>query len=145
MSNGDETDRELDGALLRAVARRLGSLTLVDTVSVFPREKPSSVVARLEDAYFPAEIRSVELELRTYTNGDFSITYREDRPGDPWMCRWDRHDNPHSSRDHFHEPPEAATEDAVDRDFDGDFFGVVETVLEAVDERVGAVWEDKDE
>lgn len=145
MSGRNEADRELDEALLRAVAPRFGSLTLVDTVSVFPREKPSSVVARLEDGYFPEAIESVELEVRAYSNGDFSITYREKWVDEAWMCRWDRHANPHNSRDHFHEPPRASTEDAVDYDYPSDFFQVIETVLEDVDERVGAVWESEDD
>ena len=70
---GDENG--LDEALLRVVARRLGSLTLIETVRVFPHRKPESVVARFDDAYYPEAVRRVELELRAYRNGDFNIRY----------------------------------------------------------------------
>lgn len=139
--NRDE--KTLDETLLREVAQRLGSLTVVETVRVFPREKPESVVAALEAAYYPEEIRYVELELRAYRNGDFNVIYRETRSGDDWMARWDRHENPHNTRDHYHRPPLARTEDAVDAAYPTDFFDVIERVLAEVDQRLGAVWEER--
>ncbi|ELY55325.1 hypothetical protein C491_16457 [Natronococcus amylolyticus DSM 10524] len=141
----NDTGRSLDEALLRAVARRLGSLTVIDTVRVFPRQKPESVVATLEDAYYPEEIRRIELEARAYRNGDFNVTYREARGNDDWMARWDRHDNPHNSRDHYHQPPRARATDAVDKSYPTDFFDVVELVLAEVDARLGELWEQTDD
>ncbi len=135
-------DRRLDEALLRIVARRLGSLSRVESVAVFPREKPESIVAAFDPRHYPEEVRRVELELRTYTNGDLHATYREEWDGDDWLCRWDRHDNPHSSRDHFHPPPAARTEDAIDREFPADAFEVLSVVLDEVDDRLGDVWEE---
>jgi hypothetical protein len=41
----DDTEKILDETLLRHIARRLGSLSLVESVSVFPYERPESVVA----------------------------------------------------------------------------------------------------
>lgn len=140
----DGDDTALDEALLREVARRLGSLTLVDTVRVFPHQKPASVVVQCEETYYPDEIRRVELELRAYRNGDFNVTYREVRSGDDWIARWDRHENPHNARDHYHRPPRAQTEDAVDREFPVDFFDVVEEALDEIDTRLGEVWENTD-
>ncbi|WP_252699722.1 hypothetical protein [Natronosalvus vescus] len=137
--NTDE--KTLDEALLRKVAQRLGALTLIDTVRVFPRQKPESVVAQFDDVYFPEEIRRVDLGLRTYQNGDFNVIYREVRSGGDWMVRWDRHDNPHNTRDHYHQPPQARTEDAVDRKYPTDFFDVVTMVLTETDIRLGEVWE----
>ncbi|WP_266080598.1 hypothetical protein [Haladaptatus caseinilyticus] len=136
----DDTEKILDETLLRHIARRLGTLSLVESVSVFPHERPESVVAWLDLQYFPDTIQQVVFEIRVYTNGDFNITYREERDGTAWMCRWDRHENPHNSRDHFHQPPKARTEDAVDRDFPADFVAVIDSVLEHVDDRVGEVW-----
>jgi len=137
----DDAERILDEALLRTVARRVGRLTRIETVSVFPADKSESIVASFDLQYYPETFERVSLEVRTYTDGAFYVTYRERRAGDEWMCRWDRHDNPHSSRDHFHQPPDARTEDAVDRDFEEDLFDVLETVLDALDDRLGAVWE----
>jgi len=141
--NGADSGSGLDEALLRLIARRLGELTLIERVSVFPAAKPDSVVAQLDLQYFPARMDSVTLELRTYLDGTFYISYREEWNGESWMCRWDRHDNPHSTRDHFHEPPEARTRDAVDRDYPSDFLGVIELVLDFVDQRLGEVWENE--
>jgi hypothetical protein len=141
MDGYGDTERILDEALLRTVARRLGRLTRTGTVSVFPAEKSASVVASLDLQYYPEPFDEVTLEVRAYTDGSFFVTYRERRAGEDWMCRWDRHDNPHSSRDHFHQPPDAHTDDAVDRDFDEDFLDVLETVLDAIDDRLGTVWE----
>lgn len=135
------TPRVLDEALLRTVARRMGRLTLIDTVSVFPTEKPDSVVARLDTRYYPERITRVTLELRTYLDGAFHISYREEWNDQAWMCRWDRHDNSHSTRDHFHQPPDARTEGAVDREYPADFLAMLELVLAYVDDRLGAVWE----
>jgi len=140
--NGDD-DSGLDEALLRLVAGRLGQLTLVERVSTFPASKPDSVVAQLDLDYFPEWMDSVALELRVYLNGVFYISYREEWNGESWMCRWDRHDNPHSTRDHFHQPPEAQTQDAVDRYYPTDFLAVLELILEFVDQRLGDVWENE--
>lgn len=133
-------DDVLDEALLRTVARRLGGLTLVETVSVFPREKPASVVATFDGRYYPERISSVTLEHRAYIDGRFYVTYREDWEDRDWLCRWDRHDNPHSSRDHFHAPPDARAEDAVDRAYPADFLAVLKVVLDRIDSRLGTVW-----
>lgn len=138
-----DSDSGLDEALLRLVAGRLGELTLIERVSVFPAAKPDSVVAQFDLRYFPERMDSVALELRVYLNGAFHISYREEGNGESWMCRWDRHDNPHSARDHFHKPPEARTQDAIDRDYPTDFLAVIELVLDFVDQRLGEVWENE--
>ncbi|WP_136591982.1 hypothetical protein [Salinigranum halophilum] len=143
MENADEPDvGVLDEALLRVVARRLGQLTIVERVSVFPSAKPESVVAQFATEYYPQQVETVTLELRTYVGGDFSVSYREEWGGGSWMSRWDRHDNPHNTRDHFHHPPDAGTEDAVDRAYPVDFLKMIEVVLQDIDDRIGEVWGD---
>ena len=139
----DDAGSGLDEELLRFVARRLGRLTLIDSVSVFPASKPDSVVAKFDIQYYPERMDVVVLELRTYQDGSFSASYREEWNGESWMCRWDRHDNPHSTRDHLHRPPEARTEDAVDCDYPTDFLAVVELILDSIDQRLGEIWEDE--
>jgi hypothetical protein len=113
-------------------------------VSVFPSNKPESVVAYIDPRYFPERVTTVTLELRVYEDGSFHITYREVWEEEAWMCRWDRHENPHNSRDHFHQPPAAHTTDAVDMDFPADVTAVLEDALEYVDDRLGEVWERHD-
>jgi hypothetical protein len=80
-------EKTLDEALLRVAARRLGSVTLIESVSVFPYEKPESIVATLDTIYFPDEIQTATIEIQVYQNDDFYITYREKRECDAWMCR----------------------------------------------------------
>jgi hypothetical protein len=143
MAGNGDGGSELDEALLRLVAGRLGQLTLVERVSILPAPKPDSVVAHLDLQYFPERMDSVTLELRTYVDGVFYISYREEWNGESWMCRWDRHDNPHSTRDHFHQPPEARAKDALDRDYPADFLAVLELILDFVDQRLGDVWENE--
>lgn len=144
MADEDEaTGSGLDEELLRLVARRVGGLTLIDSVSVFPAAKLDSIVATFDIQYYPERMDVVVLELRTYLDGAFHISYREEWNGESWMCRWDRHDNPHSTRDHFHPPPNARTEDAVDRDYPTDFLAVIELVLNSIDQRIGDVWENE--
>ncbi|KDE57535.1 hypothetical protein EL22_11480 [Halostagnicola sp. A56] len=132
----------LDEALLREVAKRLRSITILERVSVFPPEKPASVVAEIATVYHSDDIRRIELEFRAYQNVDFNVIYREQRTGDDWMMRWDRHENPHNARDHRHRPPDARTGDAVDASFPSDFFDVVERILGDVDDRLGELWEE---
>lgn len=138
---GDGSGGALDEATLRVAAGRLRQLTLVDHVVVFPGEKPDSVVARFDCRHYPASVDAVRLELRAYDDGRFHVTYRERRDGRDWTCRWDRHDNPHNARDHFHEPPDARTSDAVDRAYPDRFLATLGEILAFVDDRVGAVWE----
>jgi hypothetical protein len=126
--------------LLRVVARRLSETNRFEEVEVFPANHPESVVPRLYEAYYPEHVREARLDVRAYLNGDFHVTYLEDWGGDRWHCRWDRHENPHNSRDHFHPPPNATTDKARDESFPTDFFDVIALVLEYVEERLGEVW-----
>ena len=61
------------------------------------------------------------------------------------MCRWDRHENPHNGRDHFHRPPAAQASEAVDREYSIDLFAVLKEILTELDERVGEIWLEQDE
>ena len=96
-----------------------------------------------EADFYPDDVRRVFVEFEVRVDGDFFVTYREVREhqSNDYQCRWDRHDNPHNSRDHFHEPPDC--ERAVDRD---DFpkypFEMAGLVLEFVEERWGKLFEE---
>lgn len=140
---GDDSVGTLDEATLRVAVDRLRKLTLVEQVVAFPAEKPESVVAQFDCRHYPALVDSVRLELRAYDDGRFHVTYRECQAGRDWMCRWDRHDNPHNARDHFHEPPDASG-DAVDRAYPDRFLATLGDILAFVDDRVGAVWEQRE-
>jgi hypothetical protein len=137
---GFDPSRSVDEAPLRYLARAFGRRDEVRQTSLFPSNKSESLVVTLDIEYYPEPIDGVSLELRAYTNGDFHVSYHETRAGERRWCRWDRHDQPHNTRDHFHLLPDAATDAAVDRSYATDLTRVIEeTVLPWVDDRVGAL------
>ncbi|RLM67564.1 hypothetical protein DVK05_12640 [Halorubrum sp. Atlit-8R] len=141
MTDSDPS-RSVDVATLRYLGRAFGRRDEVRQTSLFPSNKPESLVVTLDAEYYPEPVDGVSLDVRAYTNGEFHVSYHETRAGDRRRCRWDRHDQPHNARDHFHPLPDAATDAAVDRDYVTDLTRVVEqTILPWVDERVGALWE----
>jgi len=95
----------------------------------------------LDVEYYPDHVDGVSLEIRAYTNGDVHVSYHETRAGERRQCRWDRHDQPHNARDHFHPLPDAGTATAVDQNYSTDLTRVIEkTALPWVGERVGSLW-----
>lgn len=134
--------RQVDDRVMRDVADEWRGLGWVSEISVRPHNRPNKVVVNLESDYYPSDVRRVFVEFEVLVNGDFFVTYREvrERQSDDYQCRWDRHDNDHNSRDHFHEPP--GCDDARDRD---DFpkypFEMTELVLEFVEKRRGTAFE----
>lgn len=96
---------------------------------------PRCVDAKLDVEQYPESVAEARLEVRWFRNGDFSIHYVEvHRDGRHWQCRWDRHENPHDDRLHFHPPPDA--ENAVDLDCSPYVRDVVPTVVQWVEERI---------
>ena len=139
---GPDRSRSVDEATLRYLARALGRRSEVRRTSLFPTTKLESLVVTLDVEYYPEQFDDVSLEIRAYTNGDFHVSYHETRAGDRRGCRWDRHDQPHNARDHYHPLPDAGTAAAVDRSYATELTRVFEeTVLPWVDDRVGVLWE----
>jgi hypothetical protein len=139
---GPDRSRSVDEATLRYLARALGRRSEVRRTSLFPTTKLESLVVTLDVEYYPEQIDAVSLEIRAYTNGDFHVSYHETRAGDRRGCRWDRHDQPHNARDHYHPLPDVGTAAAVDRSYATELTRVFEeTVLPWVDDRVGVLWE----
>lgn len=136
----------MNEAYLRTLASRLASLALVDQTTLFPETKQESLVVSFRDDFVPSVIDAVQLEIRVYGDGDFHVTYAESYLGERRQCRWDRHDQPHSSRDHFHPLPDARTETAEDCSFPADFDAVLrDEVLPWVDDRIGELWAELDD
>ena len=141
-ADDDATRAVVDDETLRYVGRLFGRLDEVRRTSLFPSNKSESLVVSLDDSYYPPEVTDVTLEIRAYTNGDFHVSYIERHSGARRRCRWDRHEQPHSSRDHFHPLPDAGAGSAVDREYPTDLTRVLEsTVLPWVDDRVGSLWQ----
>ena len=137
-----DPSRSVDAETLRYLGRAFGRRPEVRHTSVFASNKLESLVVALDTDYYPEDINDVSIELRAYTNGDFHVSYLESRSGERRQCRWDRHDQPHNTRDHFHPLPDASTAAAVNQSYAPDLTRVVgEAVLPWVDDRVGELWE----
>ena len=79
-------------------------------------------------------------------SGNFHVSYIETYLGEIQRCRWDRHEQNHNTRDHFHPFPAAGTSNAEDRDFPADVTALLETVvLPWVETRLGTIWAEHDE
>ena len=132
--------------LLREIASLLGPEEWIESIAVFPSNRPDSLVISLRDQYYPREyVSEAYLEVQSYLNGDFHVTYVEDRHGKQWLCRWDRHESADYTRDHFHRPPEATHEDGVNREYPTDLTYVLSDVVAPwVYERMGEVWEESE-
>ena len=132
----------IDEELVRDLAPRLGTLSRVRSATVFPRSNPRTLVIELEVSHYPPIVDSVQLDIDVYVDGRFNIHYTESHAGEQQNCRWDRHQNDHNTRDHFHPPPDASRDAALDRAFEP---SVIETlrqhVFPWVDERIGILWD----
>jgi len=136
-----DASRVVDEATLRYIGQPFGRQDGVEGTSLFPATKSESLVVRLDTAPYPDNIDEVSLEIRAYANGEFHVSYLEKFAVDRRRCRWDRHDQPHNARDHFHPLPDARTAAAVDRAYSADLTRVLEaTVLPWIDERLGTLW-----
>jgi len=81
------------------------------------------------------------LTVRWYTNDDFTLHYREGHTDRVWECRWDRHPNPHNTRDHFHPPP-AAEAPGDDASWPADHRDAVSVVLDEIEDRIATLWDE---
>ena len=135
-------ERRVDEALLRHLQGIVADVEGVARTSIFPANRQESLVIEFGTVYYPDTLETVRLELRVYTNGDFHITYFETHLGERRYCRWDRHEQDHNSRDHFHPLPSASTTNAMDKDFPADITRVLrQHVLPWVDDRLGELWD----
>lgn len=91
-------------------------------------------------AFYPSSGEGATLSVRWYTNDDHKIHYRERHADHTWECRWDRHPNPHNTRDHFHPPPNAPTP-GDDASWPTDHRDVLASVLDEIEARIDTLWE----
>jgi hypothetical protein len=79
------------------------------------------------------------MTVRWYTNDDFNIHYREVHPKNAWECRWDRHPNPHNTRDHL---PAGATTPGDEASWPVDHRTVLTLVLDEIENRIAELWDE---
>lgn len=146
MVNGGDSSQTVNEEELRYIAGVFGGLLEVSKTSLFPSNKQESLLIFLDTEHYPNGIDEVWLELRLFTDGDFHISYVEEYLGEIRRCRWDRHEQDHNTRDHFHPPPKASTANAQDREFPADILIVLQdVVLPWVEGRLGELWETESE
>lgn len=141
----DKFERTVDEELLRHLRGVFGGLRAVSQASCFPSNRQESLVVTLDTGYYPEAIEQVRLEVRAYANGEFHVSYHETHLGARRHCRWDRHEQDHNSRDHFHPLPTASTTAAADRAFPRDVTMVLrQHVLPWIERRRAELWEADD-
>lgn len=130
----------IDRPILEFLQTRLRATQQVAQATITDAHGHLELRVSFADTYYPARVTDAQLTVRWYTNDDFTLYYREEHPDRTWECRWDRHPNPHNTRDHFHPPPGAPTlgEDAAWPD---DHRDVVALVLDEIEDRITALWD----
>lgn len=137
--NGESAPTDFD--VLDRIQRYLHGSNRFENVEYRSKNAPSSLVVEYDLGYFPTMIDRAYLQIRWFTNDDFSVHYSEQYENDErWKCRWDRHPNSHNVRDHFHPPPDAQTP-GEDRSFPTDWRTLLTDVLNMLDGHIMGFWD----
>ncbi len=129
----------IDRAVLERMRSRFNATRLVRSAAI-DEEGTLHLRVELASEYYPESV-AARLEIRWYRNDDYSVHYREEHRGTVWECRWDRHPNPHNTREHFHPPPAASRSGATDAEWPNDHREVCRLVLDHIEERIESLWE----
>lgn len=132
-SDGGDGPR-LDRPILEDIRDGLRTAPQFESVRMDATEGQTRLEAVFDPASNPPSLARRVLDIRWYTNDDFSIHYREDWDDGTCQRRWDRHPNAYNSRDHFHPPPDAGTP-GEDRSWPTEYRDVMARVVAAVGER----------
>lgn len=128
----------LDQTTLRTIGRRAESHPLVESWRFQPdAAAPRYLEVTLDAGGYPSVVDEARLEIRWFVPSDYYVHYIEDRDGQSYQCRWDRHPKAGTPRTHFHPPPDAGP--AVDSPLDTHRLDVLFTVLDWVREHVEAL------
>ncbi|WP_160135418.1 hypothetical protein [Halococcus salsus] len=143
----------IDEAILKAIARTLRTDDQVVEVVLIAGEGTAEhkhLAVTFDPARYPAPVREANLEIQWYRNDGFNMHYTEthiddidDGGSNVWQCRWDRQSSTHSTREHFHPPPDAG--EPTDSRFPDDYRSVLSMVLAAVRARIEELWQDYEE
>jgi hypothetical protein len=129
----------IDRQILEYLRNRLETTAQVVTATITDADGHLALHVRLADSYYPDDVESAILLVRWYTNDDRKIHYREVHQDHEWECRWDRHPNPHNTRDHFHPPPDAPTP-GDDADWPEDYREMLTVALNEIESRIAEIW-----
>ena len=129
----------IDRPILEFLQSRLHATRQISRATVTDASGHLELHAVFAPSYYPTAVDEAQLTVRWYTNDDFKLHYREQHSDHAWECRWDRHPNPHNTRDHFHPPPTAPTP-GEDASWPNDHRDVVALVLGEIEDRITALW-----
>jgi hypothetical protein len=129
----------VDRQILEYLRERLETTAQVADAKITDGKDHLALRVRLSNAYYPTDVEEATLLVRWYTNDDCKIHYREVHHGSEWECRWDRHPNPHNTRDHFHPPPGAPTP-GDDADWPAGYREMLTLVLDDIETRIRELW-----
>ncbi|MFC6837809.1 hypothetical protein [Halomarina ordinaria] len=129
----------IDRPILEFLQTRLQATSQVAEATITDGGGHLELSVVLAPSYYPQAVEEATLSVRWYTNDDVKIHYREIHPECSWDCRWDRHPNPHNTRDHLHPPPSAPTA-GDDASWPDDYRDVVRLVLSEIEDRIAALW-----
>ena len=131
----------IDRPVLEFLQTRLQATAQVARATITDASGHLELHVTLALSYYPETVEEASLTVRWYTNDDFKIHYREVHPDHAWECRWDRHPNPHNTRNHFHPPPTAPTP-GKDEPWPNDHRDVLRLILDTIEERITGLWDD---
>lgn len=127
--------------LLEFLQPRLAATNYVEQAAITDASGHLELRVAFASTYYPATVDEAFLAVRWYTNDDFKLHYREVHTDSAWECRWDRHANPHNTRDHYHPPPTAPTL-GEDASWPTDHRDVLTLVLEEIEQRITDRWKE---
>lgn len=131
----------IDRPILEFLQTRLAATDQVERASLTDDSGHLELHVMFASSYYPERVTEATLAVRWYTNDDFKIHYREVHSERGWECRWDRHPNPHNSRDHFHPLPDAVTP-GDDASWPSDYRDVLTVVLDEIEQRIEQLWDE---
>lgn len=131
----------IDRSILEFLQARLQATRQVLRATITDASGHLELNVVLAHSYYPATVEDAQLTICWYTNDDFKLHYREEHSDHDWECRWDRHPNPHNTRDHFHPPPIAPTS-GEDASWPDDHRDVVALVLDETEDRIATLWDE---
>jgi len=140
-TNDGGSPAPIDRPILEFLQTRLQATRQVSRAAITDASGHLELQVVFAPSYYPAPVDEATLTVRWYTNDDFTIHYREIHSEHTWECRWDRHPNPHNTRDHFHPPPTAPTP-VEDDSWPTDHRDVLRLVLDEVEDRIAVLWDD---
>jgi len=143
----DEPAAPVDSPGLETIRDRARTHSLVERTRVEQTGSTiSMVVLSLSMDHYPGHVQDARIEIQWYLNGDYNFHYVERHRSEKiWQCRWDRHPNPHTSRTHFHPPPEAESTAAVaDHPADRHPSALFTRTLANVRDRISDLWAESD-